>query len=1188
MVAYAKYLANLHAEADAIYEVAEEARSKGFDPKLQVEIPKANDLADRTQKLLEFLHPRNTAEQIRELTKLYDGNRERVAIEVAKIVCAESYLYGKIVNCSDCGGSGEIKKGNWNAECYDCGGLGKDMGFKDEIGNSAWKDTMTEFEKRTKSALWKSGEDSQFLSEIAIYHGVCAGLAVLTEGILVAPLEGVVSARFITNNDGSPSLAISFAGPIRSAGGTGQALSVLIADILRRDFGLKNPIMSFEEVERYKEETGAYARGLQHRPSNPEIEEIVKSCPVYIDGEGVGNEVTGQRDLPRVKTNKVREGMLLVVCEGLVLKAPKILKYVDALKLDGWEWLRPFAKGSAKGTDNTVKPNSKFISDVLAGRPIFSLPMETGGFRLRYGRSRLAGLATTSLHPATMTALSGFVIIGTQMKYERPGKGTVSTPCDSIDGPYIQFKDGSARTIESFDDLELQYPTDPDYKIEKIWDLGEILIPVGEFLENNHILLESPYVKEWAEQVCEEKGLKYPDTFEEAMEQVELGLPLAPCFVPFFSDIDDNDFKTLMSGLNEKGEILTDEARTICYRLGINVILGKEEGSYFLNGKRAEILIHWVKSGNKPPTSGNLLAIEALGPSLKSINFRPRITYRIGARMGKPEGSKHREMKPPIHTMFPVGHKVSSKRLISDAAKREDARQIGIRVCPTCSEFTTKSSCCNLQTVFHGNEWVGKEEELWKEVSPKILWEEGLKQVHKIENEEDEMIFGEKNTKKKTSSNPAVKGVKGMNSREKTSENVIKGILRHKNDISTFRDGTIRFDMVDITMTHFKPKEIGITVKQARELGYDVQNDYDVVELRPQDVVIPRNCMESLFNTTRYLDDLLVTLYSMDRFYNCETPEDLVGHLIMGIAPHTSGAILARIIGFADIKGHYGHPFFHAAKRRNCDGDIDAILLLLDGLINFSKSFLSAFRGGMMDAPLILTTTIEPTEIDKEALNVDTMNRYPLTFYEGTMNRPVAKEATKSLGIETVEVRLEKGLNAIEGFGYTHETTDACQSPKNNPYNTLKTMKEKTMMQFELGNVIRAVDNEIQAGKLINRHLIRDMRGNLRAYGQQKTRCTKCGESYRRVPIAGKCITVLKKDAENALTGEIEDLICNHKLILTVHQGSVEKYDGLIEEIIDRYGCDDYTKNLYHLVSSWVADTFSTDEETEQRRLDDF
>jgi DNA polymerase II large subunit len=814
--------------------------------------------------------------------------------------------------------------------------------------------------------------------------------------------------------------------------------------------------------------------------------------------------------------------------------------------------------------------------------------MEVGGFRLRYGRSRLGGLAATSLHPATMTALSGFVIIGTQMKYERPGKGTVSTPCDSIDGPYIQFKDGSARTIERFDELDLQYPTDPDYKIEQIWDLGEILIPVGEFLENNHILLESPYVKEWAEQVCEEKGLKYPNTFEEAMEQVKLGLPLAPCFVPFFSDIDDNDFKTLLEGLNEKGEILSDDARIICYRLAVNVECGKEEGKYFLEGKRAEILKHWAKRGDNSGKGGNLLAMRALGPSLDSINFRPRVTYRIGARMGKPEGSKMREMKPPIHTMFPVGHKVGPKRLISDAAKKEDAVQVGVRVCPKTGDFTTKGvSDAGEETIFHDIEWIGKDDELWEEVSPKILWEKALKTVQSKENH-DEMVFGKKTKVKHISTNPPVKGVKGMTSKEKIGENIIKGILRHKNDISVFRDGTMRFDMVDITMTHFKPSEIGITAEKARKLGYNVENDSDVVELRPQDVVIPRNCVEHLFNTTKFIDDLLVTLYDMKPFYNCKTHDDLVGHLIMGIAPHTSGAILARIVGFADIKGHYGHPFFHAAKRRNCDGDIDAIILLLDGLINFSRAFLSSYRGGLMDAPLILTTTINPTEIDKEALNVDTMYRYPLSFYEGTMKRPSAKAATKSLGIETVEVRVKQGLNVFEGFGYTHETTDACESPKNNPYNTLKTMKEKTMMQFELGNVIRAVDNKIQAGKLINRHLIRDMRGNLRAYGQQKVRCTKCGTSYRRVPIAGKCIHVVKKDAENPMTGEIEDLICSHRLILTVTEGSVAKYDGLIEQIIEGYGVDDYTDNLYRLVSSWVADTFSREEKTEQRRLDDF
>ena len=107
---------------------------------------------------------------------------------------------------------------------------------------------------------------------------------------------------------------------------------------------------------------------------------MVKACPIYIDGEGVGNEVTGQRDLPRVRTNKVREGMLLVLCEGLTLKAPKILKYVDALKLNGWDFLKPFAKGAGGDEDKSdkmpdVKPSTKFISDVLAGRPIFSQPM---------------------------------------------------------------------------------------------------------------------------------------------------------------------------------------------------------------------------------------------------------------------------------------------------------------------------------------------------------------------------------------------------------------------------------------------------------------------------------------------------------------------------------------------------------------------------------------------------------------------------------------------------------------------------------------------------------------------------------------------------------------------------------------------------------------------------------------------
>jgi len=1178
---YLRYLEGLHRGADNLYEIAEKARRLGHDPKPFVEIPQASDLADRTQKLLSYLEPRKTAEQIRELTDSFDGNRERVAIEIAKIVSAETFLYGKVEDCPTCEGRGEVGNNEkWMKECYDCHGSGTTVGFEEAISKTPYQETLTVFQERIKQGkLWTPDTPSQKLSEAAVYHGICAGLAVLTEGILVAPLEGVVSARFFKNGGQKHTLAVSYAGPIRSAGGTGQALSVLIADIVRRDFGLEKPIMSYDEVERYKEEVGMY-RGLQYRPSNPQIEEMVNACPIYIDGEGVGNEVTGQRDLPRVKTNKVREGMLLVLCEGLTLKAPKILKYVDALNLDGWDFLRPFAKGSGGKNEGDkmpeIKPSTKFISDVLAGRPIFSQPMQEGGFRLRYGRSRLAGLATTSINPAVMKALSGFVIIGTQLKYERPGKGTVATPCDEIDGPYIQFKDGSGKMVNDYDELPFQYPTDPDYVIEKVWDLGELLVPVGEFLENNHVLIESPYVPEWHEQELKDNGLKSPKNLTEVIAfSKENNVPIHPDYVAFYDNLSLEEFFQAVNDTNPAtGEI---KDKQWAYRMCIDV-----NSKGMLQGKKAQFWRKMCMGIDISKTKG----IES---PLQFINqffyVRPRITYRIGARMGKPEGSKMREMKPPVHTVFSVGHKVGSKRLVADAAKRTDAKQIGIFYCESCSEMTTKGVCprCNKEALFDSVQWVGKDDELWAEVSIKNQWESAIEKVKVAEAKLPEVGFGVKSSKKILGANPQVKGVKGMTSKTKMNEHLAKGLLRFKNNISTFRDGTIRFDMVDITMTHFKPKEIGLTVEKARELGYDVADEMESIPLFAQDVVLPTNCAEMMLNTANYIDDLLSTLYEVEPFYRCVTKEDLVGHLLMGIAPHTSGAILGRIIGFADVKGHYGHPFFHAAKRRNCDGDIDAVLLMLDGLLNFSKSFLPGNRGGLMDAPLILTTTINPTEIDKEALNVDTLAQYPVSFYEGTMKRPVAKEAHK-LGIETVETRLEQGKDPFI-FEFTHDTLSCDQAPKNNPYNTLESMRQKTMMQFELGEVLHSVDNKDQAGRLINRHLIRDMRGNLRAYGQQKVRCTKCGASYRRPPIAGKCITVVEKDAENPLTGEVENLTCDHKLILTVHQGSVKKYDNLMNEIIQRYGVDNYTDNLYHLVSSWVADTFSSGEELSQSSL---
>src|SRR3972149_1090323 len=92
--------------------------------------------------------------------------------------------------------------------------------------------------------------------EEAIDRAVRVGLAILTEGILVAPLEGLAEVRVKRNADGTNYVDLSFAGPIRSAGGTGQALSVLIADVVRRDLGVGGDLPEEEGSEGGKGEDG--------------------------------------------------------------------------------------------------------------------------------------------------------------------------------------------------------------------------------------------------------------------------------------------------------------------------------------------------------------------------------------------------------------------------------------------------------------------------------------------------------------------------------------------------------------------------------------------------------------------------------------------------------------------------------------------------------------------------------------------------------------------------------------------------------------------------------------------------------------------------------------------------------------------------------------------------------------------
>ena len=369
----------------------------------------------------------------------------------------------------------------------------------------------------------------------AIDVGLRVGLAILTEAVLVAPLEGISEVRLLNNLDGSQFVSVHFAGPIRAAGGTAQALAVLIADMIRIELNVGKYQPTDPEVERVKEEFGLYRGNLQYRPSPEEIDEIVRACPVMINGESTERiECAGYGNVRNIDEARIRGGVLLVIGEGMCLKAPKIQKHTERMKIAGWDFISKFAeKGKEKEDDEDVKfksrltePITKFMNDIIAGRPVFGAPQEPGGFRLRYGRARPSGLAAASVNPACMLAMDDFITIGTQMKIERPGKACAITPSDYTDGPWVVLQDGSftrCDTIASFNKLKADIAT--------IWDNGEIVIGYGEFMENNKNLVPAGYSMDWwASDLIEE--LNSPQSVEDFCKLMGLSKSDCPSGVP--------------------------------------------------------------------------------------------------------------------------------------------------------------------------------------------------------------------------------------------------------------------------------------------------------------------------------------------------------------------------------------------------------------------------------------------------------------------------------------------------------------------------------------------------------------------------------------------------------------------------------------------------------------------------------
>lgn len=993
---------------------------------------------------------------------------------------------------------------------------------------------------------------------------VRVGLAIVTEGVTIAPLQGISEVKIKKNKDSSEYLSVSIAGPMRSAGGTESAVTILIADHVRKAVGLsKYQANCFDdETGRFVEELRIYEReasSFQFHILDEDIEHVISNLPVELDGVDTDPfEVVNHKGMTRIKTDRVRGGALRVLNDGLIGRSKKLLKRIELYKLDDWEWLGDL-KGAVQTGDNQEDAAAKRMREVITGRSVLSMPNKLGGFRLRYGRACNTGFAAVGINPVIAEILDHTIAVGTQIKIDIPGKGATIAFVDSIDTPIVRLKNGDVVKIK-----DVKHGIEIKGEIEKILHLGDVLISFGDFLENNAQLVPTGYVEEfWIEELKEKLAKYAPNdefliqfltkipTLDEALKlSLDFQIPLHPQYLYYWDQISPEELSKILhpNKINENSIEYSITEKNILEKLGVphkmngsQVILEKEEARIFYN----------LLFREEPQI--NDLSIPKILSKSSGIQIKNKFSTSIGVRIGRPEKAAPRQMKPPTHVLFPINDKGGPTRDLLKASRQDNFfTNIFNRYCNECNEPSIGIKCSNCGTktsiIYRCGNCRDKLDNPYCEKCKR----KASSHSHQAFPLKAKLLIAQE--KLGLRAQEPLKGVKELINQDRIAEPLEKGLVRQNFGLTVFKDGTVRFDATNSPLTQFKPSWIGTSIEKLNSLGYTHDIDEkplidpdQIVELRMQDVIIPNESGRYLVSICKYIDTLLEKFYEKSNFYNVKNTDELVGHLIIGLAPHTSVGIVGRIIGYTETHVCFATPNWHSAKRRDADGDADSIMLLMDSLLNFSRQFLSDRIGGLMDAPLLIQPLVLPHESQPQAHNLEVVKFLPLEFFKSTIQQNKASNVTC---VDIIKSRLETERQFF-GYYFTHSTTSLTTSKSRSAYSTLGSMLDKFDMQIRNAELIDAVNTSEIVSNVISTHLVPDIMGNLRAYARQNFRCTGCGKSYRRMPLIQTCI-------------------CGHNLIPTITRGSVEKYLKLAKRLVEKYDVGVYQRGRIHALSDEI------------------
>jgi len=124
-------------------------------------------------------------------------------------------------------------------------------------------------------------------------------------------------------------------------------------------------------------------------------------------------------------------------------------------------------------------------------------------------------------------------------------------------------------------------------------------------------------------------------------------------------------------------------------------------------------------------------------------------------------------------------------------------------------------------------------------------------------------------------------------------------------------------------------------------------------------------------------------------------------------------------------------------------------------------------------------------------------------------------------------------------------------------------MKDKLAGQMDIAKKIWAVNTGDVAKLVIQKHFLKDIKGNFRKYSMQQFRCVKCNTKFRRPPMTCKCTE------------------CGHKgkLIFTISEGSAVKYLQPSLDLVNNYDFSPYLKQAVFLLQYNIERVFGREKE---------